>query len=53
MTQQKYPDRKDTRLPDRDYSLPGYYFITICTHHRQDLFGSFVGAHLCVRPYPR
>ena len=41
------PDRDKTRpgttrrvrLKDYDYSTPGYYFITICTHDRQDLFG--------------
>lgn len=42
--------RKNIRLKDYDYSQPGYYFITICTHERQMLFSSYVGAHLCVRP---
>jgi len=45
-----FPVRKDTRLRNYDYSLPGCYFITICTHDRQPLFLPFVGAHLCVRP---
>ena len=44
------PVRKHTRLREHDYSQPGYYFITICTHNRQSLFTPFVGAHLCVRP---
>ena len=44
------PVRKHTRLPEYDYSQPGYYFITICTHNRQPLFVSFVGAHyVCAR----
>ena len=29
------PKRKQIRLPDYDYSAPGCYFITICTHNRQ------------------
>lgn len=31
--------RKSTRLKSYDYSKPGAYFITICTHERQALFG--------------
>lgn len=42
--------RKEIRLKQYDYSQPGYYFVTICTHQRQTLFSDFVGAHLCVRP---
>ena len=48
--EKKHPIRKNIRLPDYDYSEPGYYFITVCTHKRQNLFDPFVGAHLCVRP---
>ena len=48
----KLPQRKRLRLPKYDYSQPGYYFITICTHARQRLFDDFVGADLCVRPSP-
>lgn len=29
------PKRKHTRLPDYDYSRPGAYFTTICTHERK------------------
>ena len=31
--------RKPNRLKVYDYSLPGYYFITICTNNMQKLFG--------------
>jgi putative transposase len=31
--------RHTIRLPHFDYSSEGYYFITICSHHRQSLFG--------------
>ncbi|MCX7725624.1 MAG: hypothetical protein N2053_02115, partial [Chitinispirillaceae bacterium] len=33
------PQRKTIRLNDYDYSRAGYYFITICTHNRECLFG--------------
>ena len=29
------PKRKPIRLPDFDYSGPGAYFVTICTHDRR------------------
>lgn len=29
------PRRKPIRLPEYDYSSPGAYFITICTHNRR------------------
>ncbi|MCR5577235.1 MAG: transposase [Oscillospiraceae bacterium] len=29
------PQRKRTRLPGYDYSLPGAYFVTVCTHERK------------------
>ncbi len=31
---------ESARLPGWDYSKPGYYFITICTHDRGNLFGT-------------
>jgi hypothetical protein len=31
--------RRSIRLPGFDYSLPGAYFVTICTHDRQNRFG--------------
>lgn len=33
------PQRKSLRLPDYDYSTDGAYFVTICTHNREKLFG--------------
>lgn len=35
----RYPDRQSTRLRGYDYTRPGAYFITICTHGRECLFG--------------
>jgi hypothetical protein len=34
--------RRSIRLPEYDYSLPGAYFITICTHGQKSLFGEIV-----------
>jgi len=35
-------DRKLNRWQGYDYSFPGYYFVTICTYHRQPRFGEIV-----------
>mgnify|MGYP000029549622 FL=1 len=34
------PSRKSPRLKNYDYSTPGFYFITICSHQKQCLLGS-------------
>ena len=48
------PKRKPTRLKGYDYSLPGAYFITICTQNRVKLFEmETVGNDLCVVPSPK
>ena len=31
---------ESTRLKGYDYSMPGEYFVTICTHNHECLFGS-------------
>ncbi|MBQ7039089.1 MAG: hypothetical protein IJN39_00815 [Clostridia bacterium] len=36
--------RKPTRLSLYDYSTPGMYFITVCTHNREELLSDIVGA---------
>lgn len=47
----EYPRRKPMRIKDYDYSQNGAYFITICTHNRQELFEtSTIGNDLCVVP---
>ena len=40
------PKRKHPRLDHYDYSTPGAYFITICTHNRQCLLSRIVGRGL-------
>ena len=42
--------RKIMRLKDYDYSQPGYYFVTICTHDRQNILGNIVGEGLRALP---
>ena len=45
------PKRKPTRLKDYDYSTPGAYFITICTHKRKEILSKIiVGEGLCALP---
>jgi len=44
------PRRKSIRLQNFDYSQNKAYFVTICIHNRQPLFGEIVGATLCGRP---
>jgi REP element-mobilizing transposase RayT len=34
-----YPQRKNNRLKNYDYSQSGYYFITICTYNKYNIFG--------------
>ncbi len=34
------PQRKLPRLPGYDYATPNYYFVTICTHEKQCIFGN-------------
>ncbi len=33
------PKRKSPRLKGYDYSTPGYYFVTMCTHNKQKMLG--------------
>ena len=35
--------RQSIRLAGFDYSQPGAYFVTICTHQRECLFGEVLG----------
>jgi REP element-mobilizing transposase RayT len=37
---------ESTRLPEYDYSRGGYYFVTVCTHNRQNLFGRIEKGHM-------
>jgi putative transposase len=41
-----YFQRRHPRLVDYDYRTAGYYFVTVCTHHRLPLFGSTNGGKM-------
>ena len=34
--------RKSNRLKEHDYSLNGYYFITVCSKNRGNIFGELI-----------
>ena len=40
----EHPKRKPTRIKNYDYSTPGAYFITFCTHNRRNTLSRIVGA---------
>jgi putative transposase len=42
----KVPRRKSIRLKHYDYSQAGAYFITVCTHDRQCLFGEIQNGNM-------
>ena len=43
------PKRKSIRIENYDYSVPGAYFITVCTANREKIFWNAVGADI-IRP---
>jgi putative transposase len=47
---QNFPRRHSLRLPGYDYSQPGAYFVTICTHGRQSIFGDLVHNSVLLSP---
>jgi len=40
------PNRQSIRMKNYDYSIPGYYFITICTHNKVHRFGNITGGQM-------
>ncbi len=44
--------RRSIRLHGYDYSNPGLYFITICTHNREHIFGHITDIRAGVNPAP-
>lgn len=38
--------RRSIRLKGYDYTQPGAYFVTICTHERAHLFGEILGGKM-------
>jgi|GEM_PF-6277856 len=39
MKVEKFISRKQIRLKNYDYSLNGYYFVTVCSNKRNNIFG--------------
>jgi putative transposase len=37
---------KSIRLKEYDYSQPGAYFVTVCTHNRASLFGKIIDGEM-------
>lgn len=44
-------ERESIRYPGYDYSLPGAYFVTICTHERECLFGEIQDGKITLNEY--
>jgi putative transposase len=42
----KIHHRRSIRLKDYDYSQSGGYFITLCTHNREDFFGEVLNENM-------
>ena len=36
---ERFYSRKNPRLREYDYSTPNYYFVTVCTRNKENLFG--------------
>ena len=43
--------RRSIRLKGYDYSQPGAYFVTVCVHQRQCLFGNVVDGQIQLNQY--
>jgi len=43
--------RKPNRWSRYDYSLPGYYFVTICTQFMMEWFGEIQTQYMCLNNY--
>lgn len=46
----KIPNRKSIRLANYDYSQEGSYFITLCTHRKQHIFGEIRNGIMGLNP---
>jgi REP element-mobilizing transposase RayT len=44
-------ERKSNRLKDYDYSQNGYYFVTVCTKDRREVFGNVVEGRMVLNRY--
>ena len=44
-------NRRSIRAPEYDYTQPGAYFVTICTQHRDALFGQIHEGEMRLNPF--
>jgi putative transposase len=51
MTTESHQEHRSIRLPGYDYAAPGWYFVTICTWNRQNLFGEIRAGEAQLNPY--
>jgi putative transposase len=47
----KKHQRKSIRLSEYDYSFPNWYYITICTHERRNLFGNIKNGKIILNKF--
>lgn len=47
----KKHERKSIRLSEYDYSFPNWYYITICTHERRNLFGEITNGKMILNKF--
>jgi len=47
----KLPRRKPLRLKKYNYSQPGYYFVTIRTQNRKNMFGEIKNGKMAINKY--
>ncbi len=47
----KFPIRKQMRLNEFDYRQSRYYFITICTYNRKEIFGAITENQMILNKY--
>ncbi|MFH1395246.1 MAG: transposase [Candidatus Omnitrophota bacterium] len=47
----EYKTRKLNRLKKYDYSLAGYYYVTLCTHGRREIFGGIENYEMKINQY--
>jgi putative transposase len=50
-THPEKPQRRSIRLKEYDYSRPGAYFVTICTHNREPILGNIVNGKMELNLY--
>ena len=51
LLEELYPQRRYIRLRSYDYTQPGAYFVTSCTHGKQCLFGNIKNNIMKLNPY--